>query len=177
MAPARRLAADFLLLLVWPFAGMRFTVRAMRAERRFSTAGATPEEILAQIEEVRRNTERAERLTPKSGLGWAFGNLRAGTARRRSEAEYAIEHWEEWQVGVPMKLRVDRLDLADPPKVSVARLRGRAPRLRTNHRTRGSRRTSSRAGPGGDDPPDDDEPARGRRLELTLRALGREAGR
>lgn len=163
MARARRLAADLLLFLVWPFVGMFFTVRAMQAERRFSAAGVTPDEILAQIQQIHRASELAQRLTPKSGLGWAFGDLRAGTARRRAETEYAVEHWDEWQVGVPMKLMIDRLDLADPPKVSVARLRGRAPRLRTNHRTRGSRRTSSRAGPGGDDPPDDGEPARGRR--------------
>jgi len=52
-----------------------------------------------------------------------------------------------------------RRDQSRPPR------RGHAPRPSTARRTRGSRRTATRASPGGDDPPDDDPPP-----ELTGRA-------
>jgi hypothetical protein len=51
----------------------------------------------------------------------------------------------------------------------IPRLRSRAPRGRTNQRRRGSRRISSRAGPGGDDPDGDPEPV-GRALRVCWQA-------
>jgi hypothetical protein len=125
------------------------------ARRAIATAGLDVDVEAAAWEAIKQYTELDSELTSHQFLGEMH--------KPEARAAHAAYHRPN-----PYR-RAGRLPIVAPNIVDTSviwRMRGRAPRLRTNHRVRGSRRsTASRGDPDlGDEPPSDSRlPIGGRR--------------